>query len=175
MSYLTQMAGLRITTSSRRRWASAVAVGLIRAISGPARHHRHFWVDTTRSLLYVLLRPPSLALCLMVAQGVPQNLHAYTSGTYAGGQTQNDRAGPCSLAGSHQDAGHQRRRILNANSAHLENPTPGPNLFQMFLIFVIPQDSPIRWVVSPGHPAMAGRCWRRCLCSCRRIHDRLLG
>jgi K+-transporting ATPase ATPase A chain len=56
----------------------AVAVALIRGIKRTSSATiGNFWVDMTRTLLYVLL-PASIMRLLLVAQGVPQNLNAYT-------------------------------------------------------------------------------------------------
>ena len=80
MSYLTQMAGL----AKHNFWSAAagiaVAVALIRGIKRTTSGTiGNFWVDTTRTLLYVLLPASIIGALLMVAQGVPQNLNAYTA------------------------------------------------------------------------------------------------
>ena len=115
MSYLTEMAGL----ATHNFWSAAVgivvAVALIRGIKRTTSGTiGNFWVDMTRTLLYVLLPASLIYALLLVAQGVPQNLHAYTAAhpLEQPSQTQTIGAGPGGLAGSHQDAGHQRRRIL---------------------------------------------------------------
>ena len=72
----------------------------------------NFWADLVRGTLYVLL-PLSIVLALfLVWQGVPQNLDAYVARHHARGRPADDRAGPGRLAGGDQDAGHQRRRLL---------------------------------------------------------------
>ena len=112
MSYLTEMAGL----ATHNFWSAAagivVAMALIRGIKRTqSATIGNFWVDMTRTLLYVLTPACIIYALLLVWQGVPQNLHAYTQRT-ARRPDANHRAGPRCLAGSHQDAGHQRRRIL---------------------------------------------------------------
>ena len=73
----------------------------------------NFWVDMTRTLLYVLLPASLIYALLLVAQGVPQNLNAYTRRIrWKAGADADHRAGAGGFAGSHQDAGHQRRRLL---------------------------------------------------------------
>jgi K+-transporting ATPase ATPase A chain len=80
MSYLTQMAGLAYHNFLSAAMGIAVAVALIRAIKRTSSATiGNFWVDTTRTLLYVLLPASIIGALLMVAQGVPQNLNAYTA------------------------------------------------------------------------------------------------
>ncbi|MGH9598524.1 MAG: potassium-transporting ATPase subunit KdpA, partial [Terracidiphilus sp.] len=79
MSYLTEMAGL----ATHNFWSAAagivVAVALIRGIKRTASGTiGNFWVDMTRTLLYVLIPASFVFALLLIAQGVPQNLHAYT-------------------------------------------------------------------------------------------------
>jgi K+-transporting ATPase ATPase A chain len=89
MSYLTQMAGLATHNFWSAAMGIAVAVALIRGIKRTSSATiGNFWVDTTRSLLYVLLPASIIGALLLVAQGVPQNLHAYTSAHTLEGQTQ---------------------------------------------------------------------------------------
>ncbi len=79
MSYLTEMAGL----ATHNFWSAAagisVAVALIRGIKRTSSGTiGNFWVDMTRTLLYVLLPASLIYALLLVGQGVPQNLNGYT-------------------------------------------------------------------------------------------------
>jgi K+-transporting ATPase ATPase A chain len=140
MSYLTQMAGLAYHNFLSAAMGIAVAVALIRAIKRTSSATiGNFWVDTTRSLLYVLLPASIIGALLMVAQGVPQNLHAYTSAHTLEGQTQTIAQGPVASQEVIKLLGTNGGGFFNANSAHpFENPTPLINFFEMFLILVIP-------------------------------------
>ena len=156
MSYLTQMAGLATHNFWSAAMGIAVAVALIRAIKRTSSATiGNFWVDMTRTLLYVLLPASILGALLMVAQGVPQNLHAYTSAHTMEGQTQTIAQGPVASQEVIKMLGTNGGGFFNANSAHpFENPTPLINLFQMFLIFVIPAGLTYtlgRITGSPGH------------------------
>ena len=75
MSYLTQMLGARrCRTFVSAASGMAVLVALIRGFAAQAgeRTIGNFWVDLTRSTLYILL-PLSLVLALiLVSQGVVQ-------------------------------------------------------------------------------------------------------
>src|ERR1022692_2403188 len=139
MSYLTQMAGLAYHNFLSAAMGIAVAVALIRAIKRTSSGTiGNFWVDTTRSLLYVLLPASIIGALLLVAQGVPQNLKAYTTAHPLEGQTQTIAQGPVASQEVIKEMGTNGGGFFNANSAHpFENPTPLTNLFQMFCIFAI--------------------------------------
>jgi K+-transporting ATPase ATPase A chain len=156
MSYLTQMAGLAYHNFLSAAMGIAIAVALIRAIKRTSSATiGNFWVDTTRSLLYVLLPASIIGALLMVAQGVPQNLHAYTSAHTLEGQTQTIAQGPVASQEVIKELGTNGGGFFNANSAHpFENPTPLINFFEMFLILVIPAGLTFtlgRMTGSPGH------------------------
>ena len=158
MSYLTQMAGLAYHNFLSAAMGIAVVVALIRAIKRTSSATiGNFWVDTTRTLLYVLLPASIVGALLMVAQGVPQNLNAYTAAhtLEQPSQTQTIAQGPVASQEVIKMLGTNGGGFFNANSAHpFENPTPLTNLFQLFLIFVIPAGLTYtlgRMTGSPGH------------------------
>jgi K+-transporting ATPase ATPase A chain len=156
MSYLTEMAGLATHNFWSAAVGIAVAVALIRGIKRTlSATIGNFWVDVTRSLLYVLLPASLIGALLMVAQGVPQNLSAYTAAHTLEGQTQTIGQGPVASQEVIKMLGTNGGGFFNANSAHpFENPTPLTNFFQIFLIFVIPAGLTYtlgRMTGSPGH------------------------
>ncbi len=113
MSYFTEMAGL----ATHNFWSAAVgivvAIALIRGIKRTTSATiGNFWVDMTRTLLYILTPACIVYALLLVWQGVPQNLNAYTQAHPIERPNADHRPGAGSFAGSHQDAGHQRRRFL---------------------------------------------------------------
>ena len=169
MGYLVQMAGLAVQNFLSAATGLVVAIALIR---GFARHTvrtiGNFWVDITRSTLYVLL-PLSLVLALvLVSQGVIQNLDGYKDATTvetttyqnpttdADGTPLKDAAGnavtetatthtqtlpmgPIASQEAIKELGTNGGGFLNANSAHpYENPSPLTNLLEMLAILVIP-------------------------------------
>src|SRR5579871_5606674 len=82
MSYLTQMVALAYHNFLSAGVGIAVAVALVRGIKRTSSETiGNFWVDCTRSILYVLLPASALFALVLVWQGVPQNLHAYTQAT----------------------------------------------------------------------------------------------
>jgi K+-transporting ATPase ATPase A chain len=158
MSYLTQMAGLAYHNFLSAAMAIAVAVALIRAIKRTSTATiGNFWVDTTRSLLYVLLPASIIGALLMVAQGVPQNLNPYTVAhpLEQPSQTQTIAQGPVASQEVIKMLGTNGGGFFNANSSHpFENPTPFSNLLQMLSIFIIPAGLTYtlgRMTGSPGH------------------------
>ena len=141
MSYLTQMAGLAVQNFMSAATGIVVAFALIR---GLARHSSstigNFWVDLTRSTLYVLLPFAAVLALVLASQGVVQSFSAYKDVTTVetltyqqpkvdaqGNADQGRRRQPGAgdghhpyadaadgsdgLPGEHQGAGHQRRRL----------------------------------------------------------------
>jgi K+-transporting ATPase ATPase A chain len=158
MSYLTQMAGLAYHNFLSAAVGIAVAIALIRGIRRTnSATIGNFWVDTTRILLYVLLPASLLYALLLVAQGVPQNLNAYTQAhpLEQPSQTQTIAQGPVASQEAIKMLGTNGGGFFNANSAHpFENPTPLTNLLEMLSIFIIPAGLTYtlgRMTGSPGH------------------------
>lgn len=169
MSYFTQMVGLSVQNFVSAATGIAVVIALIR---GFARHSSsglgNFWVDLTRSTLYLLI-PGSLILAtLFMQQGVIQNLNPYVDVhtletteysvpvkdeqgvakltdqgqpllTTATTQTQHIPMGAVASQAAIKLLGTNGGGFFNANSAHpFENPTPFTNFLQMLAIFLIP-------------------------------------
>ncbi len=156
MSYLTEMAGLATHNFFSAAVGIVVAVALVRAIKRTScATIGNFWVDTTRTLLYILLPASLIYALLLVAQGVPQNLHAYTVAHTLEGQTQTIGQGPVASQEAIKMLGTNGGGFFNANSAHpFENPTPFSNFLQILSIFIIPAGLTYtlgRMTGSPGH------------------------
>ncbi len=139
MSYLVQMAGLTVHNFVSAATGIALALALIRGFSRrSAKTVGNFWVDMTRGTLYVLLPISILAALVMIWQGVPQNLSAYTDVTTLEGGRQLIAQGPVASQEAIKMLGTNGGGFFNANSAHpFENPTALTNLLQMVLIFSI--------------------------------------
>jgi K+-transporting ATPase ATPase A chain len=156
MSYLTQMAGLATHNFFSAAVGIVVAIALVRAIKRTqSATIGNFWVDTTRMLLYILLPGSVVYALLLVAQGVPQNLHSYSIAHTVEGQTQTIAQGPVASQEAIKMLGTNGGGFFNANSAHpFENPTPFTNFLQILSIFVIPAGLTYtlgRMTGSPGH------------------------
>ncbi len=140
VSYLVQMAALTVQNFASAAVGIAAAIAIIR---GFARHQvssiGNFWVDLTRSTLYILLPISVLAALLFCSQGVIQNLHPYTTVKTVEGATQTIPQGPVASQEAIKMLGTNGGGFFNANSAHpYENPTPFTNLIQVLLIFIVP-------------------------------------
>ncbi len=139
MSYLTEMAGL----ATHNFWSAAVgivvAVALIRGIKRTQSSTiGNFWVDMTRTMLYILTPACIVYALLLVWQGVPQNLHPYTVVHTVEGSTQTIGQGPVASQEAIKMLGTNGGGFFNANSAHpYENPTPLSNFMEILSIFVI--------------------------------------
>jgi potassium-transporting ATPase potassium-binding subunit len=161
MSYLTQMLGLAVQNFLSAATGIAVLVAVVRGFSRrSASGLGSFWVDLTRSTLYVLLPLSLLMSLLLVSQGVVQNFRPYvdvpvlqassysTTAQDAAGHdvsmqtavsTQTLPMGPAASQIAIKLLGTNGGGFFNANSAHpYENPTPFSNFVEMLAIFLIP-------------------------------------
>jgi K+-transporting ATPase ATPase A chain len=139
MGYLVQMAGLTMHNFLSAATGIALALALIRGFARrEAKAVGNFWVDLTRTTLYVLL-PISIVVALFyVWQGVPQNLNAYVDATTLEGAKQVIAQGPVASQEAIKIFGTNGGGFFNANSAHpYENPTALTNLVQLISIFAI--------------------------------------
>jgi potassium-transporting ATPase potassium-binding subunit len=152
MSYLTQMLGLTVQNFLSAATGMAVLIALVR---GFARRQAggigNFWVDLTRTTLYVLL-PLSLALAgALVTQGVVQTFAPYKTVKLVqpvhyrdGGENrtatgQTVAVGPAASQVAIKQLGTNGGGFFNVNSAHpFENPTPLSNFLEMLAILLIP-------------------------------------
>jgi len=168
MSYLTQMLGLTVQNFVSAAVGMAVLIALIRGFTRrQSATIGNFWVDTTRSVLYILL-PLSLVFALvLVSQGVVQTFSPYHTvplvekTSYddpvknADGSPKLDEkkqpvtqkvevteqviaVGPAASQVAIKQLGTNGGGFFNANSAHpLENPTPLSNFLEMLAILQI--------------------------------------
>ena len=169
MSYLTQMLGLTVQNFVSAASGMAVLVALIRGFSRRNSNSiGNFWVDMTRSVLYILL-PLSFVLALaLVGQGVVQTFNPYQTVNLqesihysvpkldADGkaivdaegkpltetlptQQQTLAMGPAASQIAIKQLGTNGGGFFNVNSAHpFENPTPLANFLEMLAILLIP-------------------------------------
>lgn len=140
LSYFVEMAGLTVHNFLSAAAGLAVAMALVRGFARQSmKTIGNFWVDLTRSTLYVFL-PLSIVIALVLcSQGVIQNLNSYTVVKTMEGAAQTIAQGPVASQEAIKMLGTNGGGFFNANSAHpFENPTPFTNLLEMFLIFLIP-------------------------------------
>jgi potassium-transporting ATPase potassium-binding subunit len=140
LSYFVQMAGLTVHNFTSAAAGLGIAMALVRGFARQSiKTVGNFWVDMTRSTLYVLLPISIIAALVLCSQGVIQNLHPYTVATTIEGAKQTIAQGPVASQEAIKMLGTNGGGFFNANSAHpFENPTAFTNLFEMFLLLVIP-------------------------------------
>jgi K+-transporting ATPase ATPase A chain len=149
MSYLSQMVGLTVQNFLSAATGMAVLIAMVR---GFIRHSAgtigNFWVDMTRSVIYILV-PLSLVLAVaLVSQGVVQTFNGYTNVSVlqpVAGSTaqplieQTLALGPAASQVAIKQLGTNGGGFFNVNSAHpFENPTPLSNFLEMLAILLIP-------------------------------------
>lgn len=139
LSYFSQMAGLGWHNFVSAAAGIAVAVAVIRGFTRTDRSTvGNFWVDLTRSLLYVLLPLCIAGGLFLVLQGAPQNFRAYTNVTSLEGMKQAVTQGPMASQEIIKELGTNGGGFVNANSASpSENPTALTNLIEMLAMFLI--------------------------------------
>ncbi len=139
MSYLVQMLGLTHQNYLSAATGIALAVALIR---GFARHSvrtvGNFWVDVTRTTLYILIPVCVPYALFLVWQGMPQTLGAYVDATTLEGVKQTIAVGPVASQVAIKMLGTNGGGFFNANASHpFENPTALSNYIQIISIFAI--------------------------------------
>jgi len=169
LSYLSQMVGLTFHNFVSAAAGIAIAAALVRGIArDKAATLGNFWIDLTRSCLYLLLPICLVFAVFLVSQGMIQNFSAYQTAKVvepyttqiakkvAGGQevkdaqgntvmeevkveTQTIPQGPVASQVAIKMLGTNGGGFFNANAAHpYENSTPLSNFLQMLSIFLIP-------------------------------------
>jgi K+-transporting ATPase ATPase A chain len=140
MTYLTQMAGLAVRNFVSAATGIAVAIALVRGLvrrSSPTIGN--FWVDLTRSTLYILLPIAFVGALVLVSQGVIQTFANSAVIHTLQGAAQTIPLGPVASQEAIKELGTNGGGFFNANSSHpFENPTTFSNWFEMLLILIIP-------------------------------------
>lgn len=135
MSYLTQMIGLAVQNFVSAATGMAVLIAFIRGITRhTTRTLGNFWVDLTRSTLYILLPLAVVVSLVLVSQGTIQNFSPYQSAELVQPLTDGDgnpvteqvlAMGPAASQLAIKHLGTNGGGFFNANSAHpFESPTP---------------------------------------------------
>jgi potassium-transporting ATPase potassium-binding subunit len=140
MSYLTQMMGLAVQNFVSASVGIATILVLIRGFTRKNTENLgNFWVDMTRSVLYILL-PLSLILAIiLVSQGVVQTLDPYVNAHTLEGANQTIPLGPAASQIAIKMLGSNGGGFFNVNSAHpFENPNNISNLLETLAILLLP-------------------------------------
>ncbi|GGQ82599.1 potassium-transporting ATPase subunit KdpA [Streptomyces althioticus] len=140
MGHVVQTAGLAVQNFVSAAVGMAVAVALVRGFAGSRSGELgNFWADLVRGVVRILVPLAFVAAIVLVACGVIQNFSGvHTVGQFTGG-SQEWNGGAVASQEAIKELGTNGGGYFNANSAHpFENPTPFSNLFEIFLILVIP-------------------------------------
>ncbi len=140
MTYLTQMAGLAVRNFTSAASGIAVAIALTRGlVRRSATTLGNFWVDLTRTILYILLPIAFVAALFLVSQGVIQTFANSITVHTLQGAVQTIPLGPVASQEAIKELGNNGGGFFNANSAHpFENPTTISNWVEMLLEIIIP-------------------------------------
>jgi potassium-transporting ATPase potassium-binding subunit len=169
MSYLTQMVGLGVQNFVSAASGMAVLVALIRGfVRRKTSTIGNFWVDLTRTVLYILLPLSFVLSLLLVSQGVVQSLRPYSevqlvqpiiyanqrdgaADNISRNEVGEERSktitirkqtlplGPAASQIAIKQLGTNGGGFFNTNSAHpFENPTPLTNFLELLAILLIP-------------------------------------
>jgi len=149
MSYLTQMLAMTVQNFVSAATGMAIVIAMVRGlVRHTAKTIGNFWVDLTRSVLYILLPLAFVLALILVSQGVVQTFNQYQSvpllqpTTDTSGNTVMQQVlavGPAASQIAIKQLGTNGGGFFNANSAHpFENPTPLSNFLEMLSILLIP-------------------------------------
>ena len=149
LSYFTQMLGLGVQNFLSAATGMSILIALIR---GLVRHSAqtigNYWVDMTRSVLYILIPLAFILALVLVSQGVvqtfsgAQQISLVQPVQVANGQSvtqQTIAVGPAASQIAIKQLGTNGGGFFNVNSAHpFENPTPLSNFLETLALLLIP-------------------------------------
>ncbi|MFG2817496.1 potassium-transporting ATPase subunit KdpA [Streptomyces sp. NPDC048410] len=140
MGHVVQTAGLAVQNFVSAAVGMAVAVALVRGFArSRSGELGNFWADLVRGTLRVLVPAAVLGALVLVACGAIQNFSGIHEVGQFMGNGQQWNGGAVASQEAIKELGTNGGGYFNANSAHpFENPTPFTNLFEIFLILVIP-------------------------------------
>lgn len=154
MSYMTQMLGLTVQNFLSAGIGIAAAMAVIRAFTHKnTASVGNFWVDLTRSVLYLLLPLAVLWALIFASQGVVQTLDPYVTAQTPDSGVQTIAVGPTASQASIKFLGTNGGGFFNANSAHpYENPTPLTDFLQLLGMLLIPASFPFAFGTMINNP-----------------------
>ncbi|MET8608958.1 potassium-transporting ATPase subunit KdpA [Streptomyces rubiginosohelvolus] len=140
MGHVVQTGGLAVQNFLSAAVGMAVAVALVRGFARSRTGELgNFWADLVRGTVRILLPISVIGAIVLVACGAIQNFSGiHQVGQFMGG-TQEWNGGAVASQEAIKELGTNGGGYFNANSAHpFENPNPLSNLFEIFLILLIP-------------------------------------
>ena len=153
LSYLSQMLGLGVQNFLSAATGLTVVLALTRGIRrSSADMLGNFWVDLTRSVIYVLLPLSVIFAIVLVSQGVVQNFSSYTEVQTIEGAAQLIPQGPAASQVAIKQLGSNGGGFFNANSSHpFENPTQLTNLLETLALLLLAAALPFTYGRMVGH------------------------
>ncbi|MFI8178693.1 potassium-transporting ATPase subunit KdpA [Streptomyces microflavus] len=140
MGHVVQTGGLAVQNFLSAAVGMAVAVALVRGFARSRTGELgNFWADLVRGTVRILIPVSVIGAIVLVACGAIQNFSGiHQVGQFMGG-TQEWNGGAVASQEAIKELGTNGGGYFNANSAHpFENPNPLSNLFEVFLILLIP-------------------------------------
>jgi K+-transporting ATPase ATPase A chain len=158
LSYFSQAVGLAVQNFLSAAAGMAVAVAVIRGVAAKLAKGRgageaedkspaslgNFWVDMTRSVLYILLPLSIIIALVLVSQGVVQSLSGYVPALSLEGKQDLIPLGPAASQVAIKHLGTNGGGFFGPNSAFpFENPTPFSNIIEVIAQILIPFAFPL--------------------------------
>ncbi|MGF1339760.1 potassium-transporting ATPase subunit KdpA [Streptomyces flavovirens] len=140
MGHVVQTGGLAVQNFVSAAVGMAVAVALVRGFARSRTGELgNFWADLVRGTVRILLPLSVVGALVLVATGVIQNFSGIHEVGQFGGGTQQWNGGAVASQEVIKELGTNGGGYFNANSSHpFENPDGLSNLFEIFLILLIP-------------------------------------
>ncbi|MFJ8658833.1 potassium-transporting ATPase subunit KdpA [Streptomyces sp. NPDC093795] len=140
MGHVVQTGGLAVQNFVSAAVGIAVAVALVRGFARSRTGELgNFWADLVRGVVRILLPIAVVGALVLVACGAIQNFAGIHEVGQFGGGTQQWNGGAVASQEVIKELGTNGGGYFNANSAHpFENPNALSNLFEIYLILLIP-------------------------------------
>ncbi|MEV4679970.1 potassium-transporting ATPase subunit KdpA [Streptomyces kurssanovii] len=140
MGHVVQTGGLAVQNFVSAAVGIAVAVALVRGFARSRTGELgNFWADLVRGVIRVLLPISVIGAIVLVACGAIQNFAGIHEIGQFTGDAQQWNGGAVASQEAIKELGTNGGGYFNANSAHpFENPNAFTNLFEIFLILLIP-------------------------------------
>jgi K+-transporting ATPase ATPase A chain len=140
MSHLTQMTGLTVQNFVSAAVGMAVMVAFIRGLARTGRNTiGNFWVDLIRTTVRILVPLAFVFALVLIACGVIQNTHGFTTAHTVAGSTQQVPGGPVASQIAIKQLGTNGGGFFNANSAHpFEAGTKLGGFVELYALLLIP-------------------------------------
>ncbi len=139
LSIFSQMGAIQFLQFTSAITGICVAIAMVRGFIFGSKDLGNFHVDFVRSLTRIFLPLCLAASIVLVALGVPQSLNAYSIVKTLEGTAQTILVGPVASLVSIMQIGTNGGGYFGANAAYpFMNPSPVSNLFEMFLMMLLP-------------------------------------